>query len=368
MHRISKICCRTSRKSPGGWTSPTFVSSVGRSSFSPRSSTNNYPEVNSSTQKNAPQTRNDNQHSYNWRADKAFDFETIGRSILGNLYDSYCPSPPTSIPPHISRISSAAAHDKETKTQTNPTQPQSTNWLGSPTNYHALHLKQQFGVNDPSLIDPKQKTLTKTIELLVNATFKPRDPDSRIFGGDNRTKMAEQKEELKSLDSRIVPFLHEELMSNYLKNIKQLYGPSGQVYTPNILTGRLVGLLYFTESERSLAFMRELKRFHQRHTPDFVVVSISLGIKEMKDVSRQFGFYHCTHHDGAMWVARDSGIMIRPFVPMPRLIIVNGSTGFEITRSGLTAVMVNPDTCFDEWKNGDSGVNIWDWLKVIYIA
>ncbi|CCW64476.1 unnamed protein product [Phytomonas sp. EM1] len=368
MHRISRICCRTSRKGPGGWSLPTFVSTGDRSASSPRPSIDNHANVNSPKSKNEPHSGNHGPHVYSWRANKAFDFETIGRTILGDAYDMYCPPSPSGLPPHTSRISAAASKQEGAKTQAPPTRPQSTNWLGSPTSTHSMLMQRHFGVNDFSLIDRKELTLTKTIELMMNATFKPRDADSRVFGGDNRTKIAEQREEFKNMDSRIVPFMHDDLMFDYLKNINQLHGPSGQLYTRDILVGRLVGLLYFTESERSLAFMRELKRFHQKHTPDFVVVSISLGGKEMMDVSRQFGFYHCSHRDGATWVTRDAGLMMRPWTPMPRLIIVNGSTGVEITRSGLTAVLVNPDTCFDEWKRGESGVKACDWLQTIYIG
>lgn len=89
----------------------------------------------------------------------------------------------------------------------------------------------------------------------MDATFHPRNPDGCAFGGDGASKLTEQREELKHMDQRIVPFLHEERMNDYLKNVDQLHGPSGQVCSPDILKGRLVGLLFFTNSEHSLSFI-----------------------------------------------------------------------------------------------------------------
>ncbi|GET88193.1 hypothetical protein, conserved [Leishmania tarentolae] len=248
-----------------------------------------------------------------------------------------------------------------------------TNWLGSPAGgaipdtLERASLQHAFGTGDFSMVDRQQLTLTRLMQLMLEATLKPRDPDSRGFGGDGATKLAEQREELKTMDQRIVPFQHDDVMNDYLKNIDRLYSPSGAQCQRDVLKGRLVGLLFFTESERSLTFMRYLQRVHKRHSPDFVVVALSLAAKEMMDVTRSFGFFHCTHRDGASWVSRDAGLILRPFVALPRLIVVNGTSGIEITRGGVTAVMANPDTCFQAWRRGEGGYRYRDWLKSMYM-
>ncbi|KAG5480049.1 hypothetical protein LSCM1_06471 [Leishmania martiniquensis] len=247
------------------------------------------------------------------------------------------------------------------------------NWLGGPaggaipdTLEHAT-LRHAFGSGEFSMVDRQKLTFTRLAQLLLEATLKPRDPDSRAFGGDGATKLAEQREELKMLDQRIVPFQHEDVMNDYLKNIDRLHSPSGALCQRDVLKGRLVGLLFFTESERSLSFMRHLQVFHKRHSPDFVVVAVSLAGKEMMDVTRSFGFFHCAHRDGASWVSRDAGLVLRPFVSLPRLIVVKGTSGFEVTRGGVTAVMANPDTCFEAWRRGEGGYRYRDWLRSMQI-
>ncbi|KAG5480441.1 hypothetical protein LSCM4_06208 [Leishmania orientalis] len=246
-----------------------------------------------------------------------------------------------------------------------------TNWLGGsaggavPDTLERATLRHAFGSGDFSMVNRQRLTFTRLTQLLLDATLKPRDPDSRAFGGDGATKLAEQREELKTMDQRIVPYQHEDVMNDYLKNVDRLHSPSGALCQRDVLKGRLIGLLFFTESERSFTFMRHLQAFHKRHSPDFVVVAVSLAGKEMMDITRSFGFFHCTHRDGASWVSRDAGLMLRPFVWLPRLIVVNGTSGIEVTRGGVTAVMANPDTCFQAWRRGEGGYWYRDWLRAM---
>ncbi|KPA75237.1 putative mitochondrial hypothetical protein [Leptomonas pyrrhocoris] len=248
-----------------------------------------------------------------------------------------------------------------------------TNWLGGdrgkaiPDTLERATMQHSFGAGEFSMVDRQKVTLTRFLRLLMDATLKPRDADSRVFGGDGATKLAEQREELKTLDQRIAPFQHDELLNDYLKNMDRLHTPSGAICEREVLLGRLVGILFFTESERSLDFMRRLQPFHKTHSPDFVVVAVSLAGKEMMDVTRSLGFFHCTHRDGATWVTRDCGLMIRPFMPLPRLLIVNGTTGIEVTRGGVTAVVANPSTCFQAWRRGDRGYSYRDFLQSMYL-
>lgn len=243
------------------------------------------------------------------------------------------------------------------------------NWLGgdrkgsgaTPDTLERATMRHAFGAGEFSMVDRQGVTVTRLLRLMTEATLKPRDADSRAFGGDGATKLAEQREELKILDQRFVPYQHPELMDDYLKNADRLHSPSGAVCERDMLRGRIVSLLFFTESERSMAFMRHLQVVHKRHSPDLVVVAVSLASKEMMDVTRSFGFFHVAHRDGATWVSRDAGVTIRPFMPMPRLVVVNGTTGHEITRSGVTAVLANPDTCFAAWRRGEGGYSFMDY-------
>jgi hypothetical protein len=169
------------------------------------------------------------------------------------------------------------------------------------------------------------------------------------------------------MDKRIQPFAHDELCNNTLKTIDELDAPNGAKVTAAFLEGKVVGLLFFTESARSHAFMRLLEVFNKKHQPDFAVVCISMCGREHVHVTKKHGFFHCTHTNGATWVTRDAGVMVRPLTPMPRLVIVNGTTGVEITKSGLTAVVANPETCFREWVYGRAGCDFKDYFKAWFL-
>lgn len=218
----------------------------------------------------------------------------------------------------------------------------------------------------------RPRTITELCRNLVDAAFEPRESDSKAFGGDGATERAQRKEELKHLDPRITPIFHEELMRDTLRSVQALRTPSGAI-VPNgrdsLLKGRLVGLLFFSESDRSMAFMRRLRTFHAAHHPDFITVAISLAGKEMLDVTRGFGFYHLTHREGgATWVTRDVGLEMKLLVPLPRLVVVDGSTGKEISRRGVTEVVAHPESCFEWWRRGDSDCTLWDYCKTWYLS
>lgn len=218
----------------------------------------------------------------------------------------------------------------------------------------------------------RPKTITEFCKSLFDASFEPREADSKAFGGDGATERASQMEDLKRLDSRIAPIFHENLMNDTLRNLRSLITPSGAICTAGreeLLKGRLVGLLFFSESERSMAFMRLLKAFCAVHSPDFVVVAMSLAGQEMSEVSRGHGFYHATHRGGgATWVKRDAGLEMKLLVPLPRLLIVDGTTGVVISRSGVTEVVSRSETCMKAWREGYSDCTMWDYIKTWYLS
>lgn len=327
----------------------------------------------------------DHPSHYSWKADPSFnkpppqmDF-TATTSLRGAEHGS--------LPHKAKRVSSAAppiqdvlngggsAGDARGSASRGASSSagEGTNWLGGdrgkaiPDTLERATMQHAFGAGDFSMVDREKITLTRLLRLMADATLKPRDADSRAFGGDGATRLAEQREELKTMDQRIVPYQHDDLLNDYLKNVDQLHTPSGALCQREVLQGRLVGLLFFTESERSRVFMQRLQPFHKKHSPDFVVVAVSMAGKEMMDLTRAFGFFHCTHRDGATWVARDTGMMVRPFVPLPRLVVVNGTTGVEVTRGGVTAVVAHPDTCFQAWRRGERGYEFRDYLESMYL-
>lgn len=429
--RFTRLLCRTSRKGPGSWTEPILLHSRHRSSEgspypsptqrqpSSSSSSTSWAESGKVLRKNVgrvPRTSSSSNNNSNSSgaspltaasfydgADNAYQYSSARGTDIG-YGDAHHPShyswkadPTFNRPPPQMNLGVASLRGgehggvphnaKRVQDATPPIQDilkggeagrasgpgGNKNWLGGergkaiPDTLERATMQHSFGAGEFSMVDRKQLTLTRLLRLLADATLKPRDADSRAFGGDGATKLAEQREELKTMDQRIVPFQHDDILNDYLKNMDRLHTPSGGLCQREVLQGRLVGILFFTESQRSLTFMQHLQRFHKKHSPDFVVVGISLGGKEMMDVTRSFGFFHCSHRDGATWVTRDAGLMIRPLVPLPRLVVVNGSTGIEVTRGGVTAVMANPDTCFQAWRRGEGGYKYRDFLHTMYM-
>ncbi|KAL7698738.1 hypothetical protein NQL31_000740 [Lotmaria passim] len=412
--RLSSLLRRTSRKGPGSWTEPILLHSrhrlsegspqqqssssanaaasarngntkrknVGRSPASSSGSAASFYDGADNAYQYASARGMDSGHGsashpshYSWKADPALNKAPPGMDFTGALRGAEHGALPhkttrvTNAAPPIQDLGNSNGGGGSSKAQ----QSTGTNWLGGdrgkaiPDTLEHATMQHAFGAGEFSMVDRQKLTLTRLLRLMADATLKPRDADSRAFGGDGATKLAEQREELKTMDQRIVPFQHDDLLNDYLKNVDRLHTPSGAICQREVLQGRLVGLLFFTESERSLAFMRRLQPFHKAHSPDFVVVAVSLAGKEMMDVTRSFGFFHCTHRDGATWVTRDAGLMLRPLVPLPRLVIVNGTTGIEVTRGGVTAVMANPSTCFQAWRRNESGYRWRDWLQSMYM-
>eukprot|EP00331_Platyophrya_macrostoma_P024208 CAMPEP_0176451412 /NCGR_PEP_ID=MMETSP0127-20121128/27822_1 /TAXON_ID=938130 /ORGANISM="Platyophrya macrostoma, Strain WH" /LENGTH=203 /DNA_ID=CAMNT_0017839465 /DNA_START=119 /DNA_END=727 /DNA_ORIENTATION=- len=192
-------------------------------------------------------------------------------------------------------------------------------------------LKREFGVDDMSLVDKKKFTLDNMLRIVATAGFKPQDSDAKVNGGDGGTHRNYLKGELKKMDKRIQPFLHEDLALDTLKTIEELDAPNGGKVTRAFLKDKIVGLLFFSESNRCAAFMDLLETFHKKMQPDFAVVCISMCSRECMHISKQHGFFHLTYPNGATWVTRDTGIMVRGFSPLPRLVVCNGTTGKIIT-------------------------------------
>lgn len=224
-------------------------------------------------------------------------------------------------------------------------------------------MNRRHSIDDVSLVDNKTMSLDNMLKITVSAAFREQDADAKVYGGDGATHKNHLKGQLKHLDKRLQPFLHEDITSNLLKSIHEMEAPNGARVSSACLQDRIVGILFFSESRRSHAFMLKLEEFAKKYHPHFAVVCISLCSRECVDISHRHGFFHVTHSKGAFWVQRDCGLMVRPFLPPPKLVVVNGNNGNEITRSGLTAVLCHPDTCFSEWRAGREGFDFRDYPR-----
>eukprot|EP00760_Papus_ankaliazontas_P013819 PhM_4_TR15905/c1_g1_i1/m.32473 len=175
-------------------------------------------------------------------------------------------------------------------------------------------------------------------------------------------------------DRRLAPIGHEALRENCLKCIRCVFGPDGRVYPPTNFEDAIVGLLFFSENDKSLMVMQRLsqllashreKRLSEyielhkrkpsniREIEDFAVIAVSSCASGENDhFTRRLGFYHLTNSNGAPLVERDLGFCV---LPTPKLIIVKGSNGRMITDRGHVALMKNPRTCLEKWKRGERG-------------
>lgn len=197
--------------------------------------------------------------------------------------------------------------------------------------------------------------------LAMENTFESRDGDDRMYGGNNATQKAHAYNELKHFDRRIATPFHPELTMNVLKNASFYTGPNGQIFTNDFLEGRLVGLCIVSETQRSMNFMNLLSVFTKQHRGDFVPIVMSGAKDEMEQQAFGAGLFYLSHVRGSALVKRDLGLNTGRFVPLPRLCVIDGSTGFVITTSGYTAIKVKPETCFSAWIQGESGVSFTDY-------
>jgi len=185
---------------------------------------------------------------------------------------------------------------------------------------------------------------------------------------------------MRYFDRRIATFNHQDLADNWLKCIRCVFGPDGNVYTTEHFEGSVVCVLIFSESERSLQLMNSLSLWLKHHKKeqltkykertgkkpesdalieDFMVVCIcNMGNGgEHDDMTRRLGFYHLTHTNGATLVMRDMGFKV---YPQPKMFILNGTNGRLITRYGYTAFRKNPWSCLQAWQRGEPGMEWYD--------
>lgn len=216
--------------------------------------------------------------------------------------------------------------------------------------------------HDPRIGRRRGESVSQHVtRLAVETTFENRDSDDRIYGGSNATQKANAYNELKYFDRRIATPFHPELTMNCLKNASYYTGPNGQVFTNDFLEGRIAGICIVSETLRCMKFMNLLTVFTKQHRGDFIPIIMSGAKEEMEQQAYGCGLFYLSHQRGSALVKRDLGLNTGRFLPLPRLVIVDGTTGFPITTSGYTAVKAKPETCFSAWVQGESGVTWTDY-------
>lgn len=222
---------------------------------------------------------------------------------------------------------------------------------------HGVYGAGRNQMNDPRLARRKGESSFAHVErLVVKHTLEYKDSDDAVFGGSHASAKAAAMNELKHFDKRLATPFHPELTMNVLKCATFYTTPNNTMFTNDYLEGRMVGLCLASDTARSNRFLPVLAQFAREHEGDFVPVVVSMGKDEMEEQAHALGLNYLSHMRGSMLVKRDLGHNTGKFLPLPRLVIIDGNTGFPITHSGYTAIRVRPETCFAEWVRGYSGV------------
>ena len=215
--------------------------------------------------------------------------------------------------------------------------------------------------NDPKNARRDAETIPEHVFRVASEnTFELKETDDRTFGGDGMSAKTMAMNHLRYMDRRMSMFAHEDMVRNVLRLASFYDAPDGTQFNNEFLEGRLVGLLFFSETERCQNFMEELGEFAPQYSKDLVIVGLSFCCDEAIDKTKRFGFSHLRHRNGAQFVKRDSGLIINPWNPLPKLFICEGETGEIIDRQGVTSVRARPKTCFGEWTQGRVGSYWYD--------
>ena len=226
-----------------------------------------------------------------------------------------------------------------------------------------LESSQKLDLSDIPRESRSRFGLEEGARYALRQMIQPADLDSRTDQAEHASHKTQLKSQLKNFDKRFHTDFHPSLAHNTLKSIIDIHGPTGTRQTRDFLKGKIVGILLFSESERSERFMHVLDGFAKRKAPEFVVVAISQCSREKMHVSHQHGFYHLPQASNATQVLRDVGFVPSFFSPLPRLYIVDGTSGHCVSNNGVAAVLVRPDTAMAAWAGGFQGLEITDVIK-----
>jgi hypothetical protein len=210
-------------------------------------------------------------------------------------------------------------------------------------------------------------TLDQAVTYAWKRMTHPTEFDGQSGHAQQESHKARLKADLKNFDKRWQTSEHPNLAHNCLKSITEIVSPSGRRVQRDFLKGKIVGVLLFTDSERSLRFMRLLDKFTKEHSPDFVVVGISQGTREQMHITHRFGFHHLPLTSNSVVVVRDLGYMAGIFSPLPKLYIVDGMSGHCISPNGVAAVVARPSTAMRSWSEGFQGLEPLDYIKARFL-
>eukprot|EP00744_Colponema_vietnamica_P001239 GILI01002077.1.p1 GENE.GILI01002077.1~~GILI01002077.1.p1 ORF type:complete len:318 (-),score=51.99 GILI01002077.1:60-1013(-) len=211
----------------------------------------------------------------------------------------------------------------------------------------------------------------------VGSSFSNSEEGSKVM------KQFTFRQALKQLDqSRFQPTNHDELYSDVLKYLEAYVDMSGLVMSSasqdssvNVaqdndatdvllpraaLRGRLVGLLFYTDSERCKEFLQQLEAYQAPYRGDLVILGIGYGSYERRDLMRRHRFCCIPPAMGSRYVARDAGFKGSWWSPFPVLYIVDGTTGKVVSHYGYASILRNPERCFEEWARGEQGARLRD--------
>jgi hypothetical protein len=241
-----------------------------------------------------------------------------------------------------------------------------TGW-SSPGAVSGMHRLGPPPQTNPANLRKPGERWSRWAERIAMNSVSEKSSDDKMLGGDHYTAKQDALYQLKMMDRRLQTFKHDDLCANCLKCIISLNAPNGTRVSPTITEGRLVGILIFGDGNKASRFFPTLEEFQKKYKDDFLTIGISMKMDEAQYLLRRHGMYQCEWKNGANMVLRDLGFMLGPFVTLPRLFIVDGTTGFVITKWGYTCVTQNPDECFDEWVAGREGFE-WHHIPKTWIS
>lgn len=338
MYRLSHLLRRTSRKGCGGWSEPLLADTLNIGA--------GYKEVDPRSKQRWTEPA-----EYSWKADplRVNDFASSSvKHGAGRAADA-------GRPPHAACVGAGGCGTKRKNLE--------HSYSGRTQTVDEAEARFKPYITGKSIADGRPRSIMEWIMRAVNEISEPYKGKSMLYDDDGQTKRAMVREDLKRVGDRFDVARYVNVEKDVLRGMKAIHSPSGEVCDCGILKGRLVGLLFFGETERSSAFMQKLRPFHSCNSEDFVVIAISLGAQEMMNLTRANGFYHCTRYNGAATVTSDVSVQVRHFSGLPQLFVLDGTTSHIITRGGVTAVSVNPDTCLKAWIRGEPGYTWTDLFR-----
>ena len=223
---------------------------------------------------------------------------------------------------------------------------------------------RSFTHNEAAQIMPDE-SLSKWLTRYANDhAFEPKTVDNKSYGGDGASRKSEMREQVQHIDRRWSNPSHPHVQDHVLKGADRYEHPNGASFTNSYLEGKIVGLAVMRTDRRSLHFYEQLDAFQRANRRGFIAITLNADGIDQPALAKRHGLCHLGFRDGGKLVLRDLGITFANFPGrMPQLWIVDGSTGYVISRAGYQSVYVKPEDCMRAWATGRSAVGPLDFLK-----